>query len=56
VEYVGIYPFGDNGTGHKIPVTPPRAVTWLHAVVEDTVSVFKQFEVKDGKFVKKAGS
>ena len=22
VEYVGIYPFGDNGTGHKIPVTP----------------------------------
>jgi hypothetical protein len=33
-----------------------KAVTWLHAVVEDTVSVFKQFEVKDGKFVKKTSS
>jgi len=22
VEYVGIYPFGDNGTRHKIPITP----------------------------------
>jgi len=30
-----------------------KAITWLHAVVEDTVSVFKHFDIKDGKFVRR---
>ena len=30
-----------------------KAITWLHAIVEDTVSVFKDFDVKDGAFVRK---
>jgi hypothetical protein len=31
-----------------------KAITWLHAVVENTVSVFKNHEMKDGAFVRKA--
>jgi len=30
-----------------------KAIAWLHAVVEDTVSVFKHFEIKNGAFVRK---
>ncbi len=30
-----------------------KAIKFLHTLVEDTVSVFKQFEIKDGAFVKK---
>lgn len=31
-----------------------KAIKWLHAVVEDTVSVFKRYEVKNGTLVRKA--
>jgi hypothetical protein len=30
-----------------------KAVKLLHLLVEDTVSVFKEFEIKDGTFVRK---
>lgn len=30
-----------------------KAIKYLHTLVEDTVSVFKNFEIKDGAFVKK---
>ena len=30
-----------------------KAIKYLHTLVEDTVSVFKNFEIKDGVFVKK---
>jgi hypothetical protein len=30
-----------------------KAITLLHTLVEDTVSVFKEFEIKDGIFVRK---
>lgn len=33
-----------------------KAITWLHAVVEGTVSVFKHFEIKNGAFVRKSVS
>ena len=31
-----------------------QAVKWLHALLEGTVSVFKNFEIKDGAFVRKS--
>jgi hypothetical protein len=31
-----------------------KAIKLLHTLVEDTVSVFKEFEIKDGAFVRKA--
>ena len=31
-----------------------KAIQLLHTLVEDTVSVFKEFEIKDGAFVRKA--
>jgi hypothetical protein len=30
-----------------------KAISFLHTIVEDTVSVFKEFEIKDGIFVRK---
>jgi hypothetical protein len=30
-----------------------KAITYLHSLVEGTVSVFKDFEIKDGVFVRK---
>lgn len=32
------------------------AIKLLHAIVEDTVSVFKEYDIKDGAFVKRVQS
>jgi hypothetical protein len=46
-----------NGYAHARGKDPPKdaieAIKLLHVLVEDTVSVFKDFEIKDGGFVRK---
>ena len=40
--------------GEKPEEDAVEAIKWLHALIEGTVSIFKDFEIKDGVFVKKA--
>jgi hypothetical protein len=41
--------------GKKPPEDAKKALAYLHVIVEDTVSLFAEYELQEGKFVKKAG-
>jgi hypothetical protein len=42
--------------GEKPEVDAIKAIKWLHTLIEGTVSVFKDFEIKDGALVRKTNT